>query len=257
MRGMIISYESANYRFEQSKLWNETHGFKEINIENENYTVFSFSDIHVGSTKNLDTVLNRATSQQSAAVVMVGDLTTGRPNDYEVFNQQLLNFDTLQIFPIVGNHDLYFNGWEQFYSRFGATSYYFTINTPTASDLYICIDTGSGTLGSKQLNWLKKLLETERLNFRYCTIFTHNNLFRFRHTPTTNPTIEELHVLLDLFVKHDVNMVITGHDHIKDYENFGNTTHITMSALLDGYSDAGYLEINIEDDSLKFQFVDI
>ncbi len=32
-------------------------------------------------------------------------------------------------FPIVGNHDLYFDGWKHFRSNFGTSSYLFVVNT--------------------------------------------------------------------------------------------------------------------------------
>lgn len=256
-RSMIISYESVNSRFEQSEEWNTQHPFREINTITDNYTIISLSDCHVGGTENLDTVLNRAVNLNATAVVMVGDLTTGKAEDYEIFNQHISNFNTLELFSIVGNHELFFNGWEQFYSIFGSSTYLFTVKTPDASDLYICIDTGSGTLGTKQMSWLKNILKTERNNYRHCVLFTHNNLFQYRHTLTTNPMIEELRVLLELFIEYRVEMVVTGHDHKKASETLGNTTHITLDALVDYNEDAGYLEININDNNIEHRFINL
>ena len=112
-------------------------------------------------------------------------------------------------------------------------------------------------LGSKQLNWLKDLLLAERPNYRRCIILTHNNLFRFRRTATTNPPIEELHVLMDLFTIHQVDMVITGHDHEQHAQLFGNTTHIIMDALQDGQKNAGYFQLNVKNGSLYYRFVNL
>ncbi len=191
--GMFISNESVNQRFEQSINWNTLHPFREIVVLSDNYSILSMSDSHVGGTANLDTFLNIAKTTNVSALIMVGDLTTGHAKDYAEFQQHIPNQDSLPSFLIVGNHDLYFDGWPEFYSRFGSSTYFFTISTPSATDLFICLDTGGGTLGTKQLDWLKDVLQTMRPNYRRCIVFTHNNLFRFRRTFSTNPLVEELH----------------------------------------------------------------
>ena len=253
--GIFISDKTVNQRFEQSMEWNAQNPTQEIIVPTDDYMILSFSDSHVGGTNNLNAFFNNAVTQNAAAAVMVGDLTTGHAKNYAVFQQYLPNPDVLPSFPITGNHDLYFNGWEQFYSRFGSSTYIFTVKTPTVSDLYICLDTGSGTLGNLQLDWMKNVLQNLRPDYRRCIVFTHNNLFRFRHTTSTNPLIEELYVLIDLFAKHQVNMVVTGHDHKQYAQEFGNTTHIVMDALLDGFKNSGYLQLNLKNGVIKYKFV--
>jgi 3',5'-cyclic AMP phosphodiesterase CpdA len=257
MRGFITSYENANKRFEQSADWNQQNGFTEINIAQETYTIHAMGDSHVGSTDNLNTFFKQAKDKNATAAVMVGDLTTGHREDYEMFEKHLPEKDSLQYFAVPGNHDLYFNGWEIFYSIFGSAAYYFVVNTPQASDLFICLDTGGGTLGDKQLAWFKKLLETKRSNYRHCTIFTHNNIFRLRPTPSTNPMAEEIQVYIDLFTRHQVNMVVTAHDHKQNTAVLGNTTHIIMDALQDSNEDASYLQLTINATSVDYNFVEL
>ena len=162
IRGFFLSYESANQRFDQSMDWNYENPFKEITVPVEDYTIYVMADCHVGGTKNLDFFLDEAIRMNAVAAVMAGDLTTGHAEDYNTFKQHLPGQEILTSFQMVGNHDLYFDGWKQFYSLFGSSSYLFTVKTPQASDLYICLDTGGGTLGSNQLDWLKDILETDR-----------------------------------------------------------------------------------------------
>ena len=109
-------------------------------------------------------------ASNAVAVVMVGDLTTGHAEDYALFEQHLPNRDSLPSFLIPGNHDLYFNGWEEFYTRFGSSTYFFTIRTTTATDLFICLDSGGGTLGNLQLDWLKEMLENTSIWGQQVTI---------------------------------------------------------------------------------------
>lgn len=252
--GMFISDENVNQRFKQSMEWNVRHPTREIYIPMDEYFIYSMGDSHVGGTTNLDTLLARSVTLNAQAVVMVGDLTTGHAEDYEIFEQHLPSQDSLPVFLIPGNHDLYFEGWTEFYSRFGSSTYFFTVNSSKSSDLFICLDTGGGTLGNRQLDWFKGILKDVRPEHRLCVVFTHNNLFRFRRTASTNPNIEELKVLLELFSDHDVDMVVTAHDHQQYAQKFGNTQHIVMDALKDGLGDAGYLQLNVVNGNLTFGF---
>ena len=257
LTGIVTSKESVNQRFEQSMEWNAQHPYREIIVPSDDYYILTMSDSHIGGTKNLDVFLTDAKNINSSAVVMVGDLTTGHAEDYTLFQQHIPIQDTLTSFQITGNHDLYFDGWEQFFSRFGSSTYIFTIKTSEATDLFICLDTGGGTIGNNQLDWLKEILQNTRPNYRRCIVLTHNNLFRFRHTASTNPLVEELHVLIELFTKHEVDMVITGHDHKKSADKFGNTTYIVMDALLDGFSNPGYFKLNVKNGTIEYKFVNL
>lgn len=255
--GMFRSYDPVNDRFEQSMEWNAAHPYREISVPVDDYNILSMGDSHVGPTKNLDTFFREAKTKNSAAVVMVGDLTTGQAEDYAVFQQHVPDPDSLTSFFIVGNHDLYFNGWNQFFPRFGSSTYIFTIKTHVASDLFICLDTGGGTLGNKQFDWLKDILQNLRPDYRNCMVFTHNNFFRFRHTSSTNPQMEEIRVLIDLFTKNNVNMVVMAHDHIHDVQLFGNTTYITMDALKDDLKNSGYFQIDIKNGEIHYDFINL
>jgi predicted phosphodiesterase len=254
IRGMFVSYETVNERFSSSMEWNCIIGDRELKIEESSYTVFAMGDSHIGGVINLKSFLQQAFSEGAVAAVGVGDLTSGREEDYNTFYQQTSQVGPVHFFPMVGNHDLYSNGWKTFKSLYGSSVYFFTVQSPMNTDLFICLDSGSGTLGSRQTAWLRKLLQTERVNHRYCVIFTHNNLFRSRQTTSTNLMVEEVQALMELCLLHQVNLVVTGHDHKRSTETLGNTRFIIMDALLDGFKDAGYLKIKVNQDGIDYEF---
>lgn len=256
LRGAFFSYQTVNERFEESMKWNEENPFKEIKTTNEAYSFFVMADSHIGGIENFQTFTKNAISSKALALVMVGDITTGRIKDYETLSQNIPHEDSITSFLMVGNHDIYFDGWKEFYKRFGSSTYYFWVKTPKAKDLFICLDSGSGTLGDKQLQWLKDLLQEKRNLYRHCIVFTHVNFFRTRHTGSTNPVVDELQTLMDLFYTYNVNFVIMGHDHIKSIENLEKTTYITLDAILDGFSQASYLKLSI-DDFVENEFVNL
>ena len=245
---------TANLRFEQSIEWNEQHQYQEIVVPSDTYSIYSIADIHVGGTTNMDLLIEKAKTALVSAVVMDGDLTTGNADDYTEFEKHLPDKNFLNYFLIAGNHDLFSNGWPQFYNRFGSSTYMFTVRTPAETDLFICLESGGGTLGREQFDWLKNTLESVRPDYRRCVIFTHVNFFRTRHTGSTTPFSEEVTSLTALFFKNNVDMVVTGHDHEHSFETMGNTTYIIMDALLDGFKEAGYLKLTMTNGALDYSF---
>lgn len=253
-RGFIVSYESADQRFEQSVSWNDQHPLSALTSAEEEYEFYAVSDIHVGETTNLGLFLEQALLNQPKAVFMAGDLTTGHSEDYQRLYAALPPQDSLLLFPMPGNHDLYFGGWKDFQLLFGSSVYSFSINTPQASDLYICLDNAGGTLGALQLDWLKKLLLYERPQYRYCILVNHNNWIRLRRMAATNPYVEELEALLDLCLKYQVDLVISGHDHVRHTAVFGNTRFITLDALSDSHPSPSYVIVSVSPDSINYSY---
>jgi predicted phosphodiesterase len=251
---VLIATETANYRFNESMKWNKYHPDRVISVTTDDYTILSVADCHIGTTKNLNRFFTNTKTTRFDAIVMNGDITLGHDYDYDAFEKCLPDRDSFQLFMIAGNHDIYFNGWEEYFARFGSSTYTFTIKTPQAADLFICLDTSGGTLGDEQLNWLEETLIARRAGYRHCFVITHNNLFRERHSTSTNPFVEELKVLISLFTKYRVDMVITGHDHQRADTKFGVTRYIQLDAFNDEADNASYFKLNIKSEAVTYGF---
>jgi 3',5'-cyclic AMP phosphodiesterase CpdA len=250
--------EPADPRFTQSREWTDKKSFREITVQSDDYSVLFLADSHSGTTRNLESVFGIATESGASAVCIAGDLTDGDVRDYRVFAEALPGEDEIPTFVTPGNHDLWSeNGWNEFYSWFGPSSYYFTVLTPDATDMYIALDSGSGTLGAGQLEWLENILKTKRPDCRHCIVFTHNNLLRFRHSLISNPLVEELNILINLFTVYNVEMLIAGHDHEHDAVMFGITNYLITGSISDEDPDACYLEVGINKGSLSYEFREV
>ena len=257
LSGFFRSTDRVNERFTQSEQWNNQHAPLEIIIDSDEYSILVAADSHIGGTTNFDKFVSEASRPDISAFVVIGDIVTGKKEDYDVFRQHLPTIDSVQYFLMAGNHDLFFDGWKTFFDYFGSSTYTFTVKTSQATDLFICLDSGSGTLGNRQLSWLEDILQNSRANYRNCIVFGHTNLFRPRTTLSTNPLVEELYVLLDLFTDHQVDLVINGHDHRRAEEVFGSTTYLILDALLDDYQYAGYLKLTIQNGDIGYEFIGI
>ncbi len=264
--GFFFPSDLIDSRFKQSEQWNNSHLFKQLTVSSENYQILVAGDSHIGGfaevshsegLKNFTKLVIEAKKPENTAFLIVGDIVSGQKEDFDSLKANLPDYNINPYFLLVGNHDLYFDGWKTFYNYFGSSTYYFSIKTPTFSDLYICLDSGSGTLGVGQLAWLKNVLETERAKYRNCFVFSHVNFFRNRRTGSTNPLVDELYVLMDLFATNRVNLVISGHDHVRSLNYFGFTTYITMDALLDANPNASILKLTVSTTKTSFSFMDL
>jgi len=85
-------------------------------------------------------------------------------------------------------------------------------------------------------------------------VFTNLNFFRFRYSEISNPEVEELNVLIDLFTRYHVDMLVSGHDHKRSEEVFGNTTYIVLEPLKDDTDNAGYLDFEVKDGEITYRF---
>lgn len=250
LTGFLYSADPVNERVRLSLEWDRLNPGKDLAIEGTDYSFLIAGDSEIGGTNNLDTLISRAKKPGVAGYVIVGDITSGDPKGYDVLRHDLDEKNPGPAFYILGNHDLFFNGWDNYYGYFGSSTYAFTVKTYDASDLYICLDSGNGTIGSRQLEWLSDLLAKERKNHRFCIIFSHVNFFREHHTFSANPLVDEIHVLMDLFYRYSIDMVITGHDHHRSKEFFGKTHYITLDAFFDGFKEASYLRLENQNGKL-------
>ena len=253
--GLFQSRTDADERFTQSTQQGWQKFPTVINLETTSYSILIAADCHVGGTYNLVKLLNKAKKPDISALFLAGDVSTGKEEDYTVLKKALEDSDSVQYYLVVGNHDLFYDGWKTFFSYFGSSTYTVVIKTVNDSDLYIFLDTGGGTLGEKQLSWLKKTLQEQRHLYRKCVVITHNNFFRSHMTDSTNPLVEEIETLLELFSVYQVNLVVSGHDHTRSEDVLGVTTFVTLDGFSDGLTNASYLKLDVNDGILKYQFM--
>lgn len=254
LTGFIRSTDRIEDRYKSSMEWNKTNLPEKIVIGNEEYNLLVAADLHIGDTTNYLKFLSFGMQPDITAMVLAGDIVSGKETDYENFNSLLPPKEMKPSFLLVGNHELYFDGWKHFFRLFGSSIYYFTVQTPSKEDIFICLDSGNGTLGKSQLSWLKDLLHRSRQLYDNCVVFTHVNFFRDRHTLSTNPLTNELLVLMDLFESYKVNYVISGHDHVRAINVLGKTTYVTLDALEKKTPAAGFMELIIKPMGIQHEF---
>ena len=248
--------DGVDKRTEFSLAKNEETGVKKLISPQEEYQLCMVGDTHIGTTVNL-AIVEAAVRNSSLAILNLGDITTGRERDYQTTVDFFSNSAT-EIIPVLGNHDLYFDGWRHYKRDLGSSVFYFEVQTPTAKDLHICLDSGNGTLGRKQYNWLKNTLASKRGDYRHCFVYFHVNLFRTDNSQfvSNNMPLEETYQLMDLFGKNKVNAVFMAHDHYREELVFNNIQYVTLDVLWDGVKNASYVVLTVNT-NFRYHFVDL
>jgi len=253
--GFFFTSDRVNQRFDESMAYNAAQPAHEIETTDNEYQILFASDGHVCDTGNLSKLIVTANQLNTEALFFTGDIVQGKENDYRTLYDVMDRSFGSPYFMSVGNHELYYNGWPYYAHYYGSSVYTVAIKTPDYSDLVIVLDSGSGTLGSNQLAWLRDILENQRSNYRYCIVVHHVNIFRTRFSTVASPVVEEVHELVDLFTVNHVDMVVMGHDHRRIIDEFGGTSYICIEAFADFMESPACMLVTAGSDELQYEFI--
>lgn len=264
--GLFMTFnESPDERFAQSMEYNNVqHGYDYYTGIPDEYKVYAMSDIHVDfSTDNLDRYVSDYLADTVAAPfsLCLGDVINATGHwDYFAEHVKPVTDAGRTIHYVVGNHDLYFNQWPEYRSRLHTSTYWFDVQTVSGyKDLYIGLDSGNGTLGVDQRDWLESLLkEKKNQGYRHIIVFTHTHFFKKDTSQghTSNFNLEETYDLTDLFDRYDVSLVLQGHSHSRDLTIFKDVTYLRVDALEDHYPDAYYTIFKIGN-NINYEFIKV
>ena len=256
--------EAVNTRFEKSMSLHGNKAVATINAD-ESYSIYVCADTHIESTyNNLREFATRLRNSESGDFgIMLGDCANPRntmPNYIEgiKFVEGVQAVDK-PIFSIIGNHDLYFNGWNDFYKYLGASVYWFEVEYAEGRDLFIALDSASGTLGKKQIKWLKELLAAKRDKYRHCVVLTHTNLFYTDNSQqgSGNMALEETALLTQLFARNRVTLCLQGHDHYREDLMLDGVRYTIVGTIRDDVANPEYLIIRMSNSGVEYTWGNI
>lgn len=159
-------------------------------------------------------IANRLTAMRATfpfdIVLMMGDNLYGGngPRDYakkfEVPYKALLAAN-VKFYATLGNHD---DASERLYKPFNMNGQkYYTFKPPNASVRFFSLD--SNYMDKEQLAWLEKELAASKSDWKI--MFFHHPLYSSGATHGSETALRDQ--IEPLFVKYDVDVVFTGHDH--------------------------------------------
>jgi len=119
---------------------------------------FSFAfvgDLHINgqNTERLRRILAAAAAEGDAFVVLLGDIADGGArDDFQAVLTALSDtgFANKALF-VIGNHDIFEDGWTHFRDLLGPSHY----STTIGNTRFLAVDSADGTLGEKDGDWLR------------------------------------------------------------------------------------------------------
>ncbi len=218
------------------------------------YSFVVIADPHFGASKSRsdDRFLAWFASQLAAEdttlrprfMANVGDtLNNGldeEADDYEAFCNKVrqaaadspLADTDFKIYTVLGNHDLYNNGWSVWKKRVYPHTSYYTFSVQAGSSeafSFYFLDSGNGSLGDSQLNNLIKNLQADprpKIVFSHYAVYAGDILYF-----TTQDTMER-NLLIDAYAKNNVKYVFEGHDHPDHLYSFPTFSERAVPSLL-------------------------
>lgn len=252
--------EVVNERYEQSMAYNATKGEIHLNMGSDDYMVYVCTDSHITrkSHKNLDYFIDTYNAETAPKIaVHLGDLIDAQKNFPCADSVLSLANDYLFITP--GNHDIYFKQWPIYRSYFHSSIYWFDTNNGSKKlDLFICLDTADGTLGTKQMKWLRELLEKKsKEGYRRIIVYTHTHFWKLDDSQghTSNFSLEETYELAALLAQYNVAYVWSGHQHARQSVVFRGVNYLVLDATKDSEKGQSYMTVQMGEHAI-YHYID-
>jgi len=247
--------------FMESNINNRIAAIKDISTEVKNlvtvsdqYKVLFLTDIHFGSKYDYEKSIKGLfewldginSSERPAFCFVLGDVSdngfSGEYSDYKEFVQKLDRDYSIKTMSLVGNHDVYHNGWENWKESCYPNTSFYKLSVGNKFVWY-CLDTGSGELGENQYKSLKKSLEAES---KIPIVMTHYPLSADEGVLYAMRNTTERNLLISLLSKSNVRDFFCGHYHPGSNKKIGNIRQHCLNSF--GQYQKWYI-LNVDEDN--------
>ncbi len=263
--GMIINRSNTEERVADWLDYNEQNGEPVIENAPDEYRVYSCSDSHYSERDSIvpqgenDRLYKYITAERNDPkalfAIHAGDMVNERGETGFVMTEAALQYNAETqmgndpCYLVIGNHDVYYDCADFFKKHFHTSTYTVTVKTVSGyQDLFIFLDSGNGTHGKRQLDWLEEKL-SHRKDYRHCIVVSHNWLFRTSYNYTTTPAAnlpqDEQYAFMDLMSNNDVEVVLMGHFHMREQRQFGGVQYLMTDNLNDEEVTPSYLVVTV------------
>ena len=252
-------------RFADSRRYSDSVGVVHMQIPND-YRLFVCTDSHIDTTHvGFEKFIHTYKADTNPHMALhLGDLINAQGHfahaDSILHLDGVMSSRTDTIFLTCGNHDIYFNQWHIWQQYYGSSSYWFdTRNGSKLLELFICLDSSEGTLGTAQMKWLRTLLQEKKdAGYRRIIVFTHTHLFKQDNSQghTSNLSLEETYELTGLLSDAGVEYYLCGHDHSREVTGFGGVNYITVDGCADEEPNPYYMVMEVGED-VNYKYVSL
>jgi len=218
-----VSRTIPSERFQQSELL--AAPTLSVTLPDPDRFTFAFvGDLHIASqnTQRLRRILTAAAAEGDAFVVLLGDIADEGGRDDLMAVQTAVSDTgfTGKALYVIGNHDVFAEGWTNFRDILGPSHYDVTVGNTR----FLAIDTADGTVAETDSDWLRSRLEQK----------TTTNTFVLSHYAPVVPGVrsfyrianeEEAARLMKLSTLYGVTGWLSGHHHSYISETIDNVAY--------------------------------
>jgi len=273
--GMVVNRSDTEERVADWLDYNAQNGEPVIENAPDEYHIYSCSDSHYSERDSIepqgkgDRFYRYITAERNDAkalfAIHAGDMVNESGETGFIMTEAALQYNAGTqakndpCFLVIGNHDVYYDCAKFFKQHFHTSTYTVTVKTVGGyQDLYIFLDSGNGTHGKRQLEWLEEKL-SHRDDYRHCIVISHNWLFRTSYNYTTTPAAnlpqDEQYAFMDMMSNHNVDVVLMGHFHMREQRQFGGVQYLMTDNLNDGKSPS-YLVLTVGE-KVRYEYEDL
>ncbi len=273
--GMVVNRSDTEERVADWLDYNAQNGEPVIENAPDEYHIYSCSDSHYSERDSIepqgkgDRLYRYITAERNDAkalfAIHAGDMVNESGETGFIMTEAALQYNAGTqakndpCFLVIGNHDVYYDCAKFFKQHFHTSTYTVTVKTVGGyQDLYIFLDSGNGTHGKRQLEWLEEKL-SHRDDYRHCIVISHNWLFRTSYNYTTTPAAnlpqDEQYAFMDMMSNHNVDVVLMGHFHMREQRQFGGVQYLMTDNLNDGKSPS-YLVLTVGE-KVRYEYEDL
>ncbi len=152
---------------------------------------------------------------------------------YKAWTERVEGIIGNKVYTTTGNHDLYNEGWEYFEQYAYPYTGFFHFQTSGFS--FYFLDTGSGSMGSKQYSLFTKAAKNDSMPKIICTHYPVYGTANFFQNYYTLQNTEEADSLITFFTNNNVKLYLSGHMHALHENELGNFTELVIPCFADNH----------------------
>jgi len=219
-----------------------------MTFESGSYSFILLADPHMrgDNSRGLERLKYSIEQYGDKFVVVLGDITdSGRERDLQTFLDIARSFG-VPVFPVIGNHDLFFGNWSIWKRLIGSTVYRVDIGHPDGTDTLLILDSANAYFGRRQFQWLdNELNEAGERVF----VFSHFNLFAETFPGPAMADNRERAKMVSM-LRGRAEAMFSGHAHWPGEREIGGVHYIT----LEGFArNSLYSRVWVSDEGIRWE----